>query len=268
MSEIEKVAELMTGAESVVALTGAGLSKASGIPTYRDRDGLWEDVSIRQWSLRGAFDADPAGWYANFWRFYNQRRDLQPSLGHQALKDMVDASAIDMIVTQNVDGLDRKAGTPPSKILEVHGHDRSLSCTRVEDCQFSIETEDWLAENDQDSLPTCPDDGALLKPDTILFNDVLVPDHVARDWRAAWEVIDKVGMLLVIGTSLSVMTWEEAVSDFMADTERPGPARPIAFINPNLIKADEYADAVVRSPAEEALPAIRDLVLGSINEPR
>ncbi len=261
MSEVNKIADLVLESEHVVALTGAGLSKASGIPTYRDTDGLWQDVSIRQWSLREAFDADPTGWYANFWRFYNQRRDLQPSLGHQALKDMVEASAIHMIVTQNVDGLDRKAGTPPSKILEVHGHDRSLSCTRVDDCDFSVATEEWLAENDQDSLPTCPSDGAVLKPDTILFNDVVVPDRVARDWHAAWEVIDKAGMLLVIGTSLELITWEQAVVDFMADTERPGPVRPIAFINPNPIKADRYADAVVRGPAEDALPAIRDLVL-------
>lgn len=257
MSEINEVANLLLSSEPVVALTGAGLSKASGIPTYRDTDGLWQDVNIRRWSLRDAFDEDPAGWYANFWRFYNLRRDLSPSLGHNALKDMVDAGVIDTIVTQNVDGLDRRAGTPPSKILEVHGHDRSLSCTRVEECDFTIPTEEWLAANDQESLPTCPGDGAHLKPDTILFNDVTVPEHVARDWHAAWEVIDKAGMLLVVGTSLTLMTWEEAVNDFRADA-----TRPIAFINPNPIKADRYADAVVRSPAEEVLPAIRDLVLG------
>ena len=147
-------------------------------------------------------------------------------------------------------------GTPPSKILEVHGHDRSLSCTRVEECDFTIPTEEWLAANDQTSLPLCPADGALLKPDTILFNDVLVPEHVAQDWHKAWEVIDEAGMLVVIGTSLALMTWEQAVNDFRADAKRP-----IAFINPNPIKADRHADAVVRGSAEEALPAIRDLVL-------
>jgi NAD-dependent deacetylase len=256
MSSIEAAANLLLESETAVALTGAGISKASGVPTYRDSDGLWQDVDLQRWSLREAFDEDPAGWYANFWRFYNMRRGLPPSLGHQALRDMVEASVIDIIVTQNIDGLDQRAGTPASKILEVHGHDRSLSCTRVEECDFTIPTEEWLAANDPTLLPTCPADDAPLKPDTILFNDVVVPEHVARDWHAAWEVIDQTDMLLVVGTTLEVITWEEAVRNFDPDGKKN-----LAVINPNPTKADHIADVVVSSPAEEALPEIRDLAL-------
>lgn len=247
---------MLIESEAAVALTGAGISKASGIPTYRGPDdGVWRDSVAREWPTREAFDGDPAGWYERFWEFYNVRQGALPSAGHTALRDMVDTSLVDSVVTQNIDSLDRKAGTLPEKILEVHGNDRALSCTRVEECNFSIPTEKWLSGNDPSSLPTCPNDGEPLKPDIILFNDEAVPDHVARDWHRAWDVIDEADTLMVVGTTLAIATWAGAVADFAVKR------KPLVVINPNPTPVDKMARSVIHRPAEEALPEIRDLAL-------
>jgi NAD-dependent deacetylase len=257
MKSIEEAAELLMESESAVALTGAGMSKAAGIPTYRgSSDGLWRDAVARQWATRQAFEADPAAWYATFWAFYDVRHAASPSPAHYALRDMVEESVLDSVVTQNIDSLDRQAGTPEDKVLEVHGSDRALSCTRVGECGFNVLTEEWLAANDRESMPVCPDDGAPLKPDIILFNDddTTIPEHVTRDWEKAWGVIDSADALMIVGTTLAVPTWAEAVADSYTQ------GNPLIVINPEPTPVELLARLIIHSPAEEALPQIRDLV--------
>lgn len=261
MKSIESAADLLLESEAAVALTGAGMSKAAGIPTYRGaNDGLWRDAGARQWATREAFEADPASWYANFWAFYDVRHAASPSPAHYALRDMVEVPVIHGVVTQNIDSLDRQAGTPEDKVLEVHGSDRALSCTKVGECGFNVPTEEWLAANDRASLPVCPDDGEPLKPDIILFNDDggTVPEHVTRDWYRAWEVIGNADALVIVGTTLAVPTWAEAVAKSYTE------GNPLVVINPDPTPADRLAKLVIHSPAEEALPEMRDLIAAQV----
>lgn len=259
MASTAEVANLLLESETTVALTGAGISKASGMPTFRGEDGLWDDEDSSQWAYRHFFDLDPAAWYEGFWQFYNMHRGLAPSAAHYALRDMVEASVIDTVVTQNVDSFDLMAGTPESKLLEVHGHDRSLSCVDWQEqrCRYTVATEEWLLANNQSILPLCPYDGDPLKPDIILLNDTFVPDHVAKAYQEAPKTIKAATTLVVVGTSLEILPWYEAACDFSADEDKS-----LVVINPDPTPADRLARLVIHSPAEEVLPEIRDLVVG------
>lgn len=256
MSEIAEVADLLLESKTTVALTGAGLSKAIGIPTYRDENGKYMDLESWKWAQWETFDTEPGWWYKRFWQFYNMRQNAVPSAGHHALRDMVEAGVIDSIVTQNIDGLDLKAGTPSSKVLEVHGNDRSLTCTRLESCDYRIETAEWVAAGNYPALwPTCPRDAQILRPDIILTNDEAVPDHVGRDYRAAPEVLEAADTLVVVGSSLPIIPWYEAAHDAGLDEDKS-----LVVINPNPTNVDRYAQHIIREPAEAVLPEIRDLV--------
>ncbi len=250
---------MITESKNTVALTGAGISVASGMPTFRDENGDRHDAESSRWAYRKFFDEDPAAWYENFWQFYDQIRDLAPSAGHLALKDMVEASAIDIVITQNVDSLDLLAGTPEPKLIEVHGNNRDLSCANLQEqgCDYQIVMEGWLAENDQETLPACPEDGNPLKPDMMLVNDTHVPPYVSKAYhQEAPEALQAADTLMVVGTSFYIRTWFNAALWFAARDERS-----LIIVNPQPGPFDEYAQAVIHEPAEEALPEIRDLVI-------
>jgi len=175
----EQIVEVLRESQNTVAFTGAGISKSAGIPTFRDLDdGLWLDRENLQWAHRQTYDADPQDWYVKFWPLYGTMRAAKPTPAHYALRDMVEASVIGTIVTQNIDGLDLLAGTDESHVLEVHGHGRQLSCTDVRGCGYFTRTEDWLLGNDRARLPTCLRDGKPLKPDVLLFDDASVPEDL------------------------------------------------------------------------------------------
>jgi NAD-dependent deacetylase len=256
MRSIEEAADLLLESEYAVALTGAGISKASGIPTYRDEGGLWNDFDARKWANRASFDEDPAQWYARFWQFYDMRRAAEPSAGHMALRDLVETGAVQSVVTQNIDSLDRRAGMPAERLFEVHGHDRSMTCMDLEDCGFTVPTDEWLAANDRETLPTCPHDGELLKPDIILYDDPAVPDHVHQPWAQSWREFVKADALMVVGTTLHLTTWAGAVAHVGIERKKP-----IVVVNPNESITDKIATLILHEPAEEALPRIRDLVV-------
>jgi NAD-dependent deacetylase len=158
-SDAVEIAEVLRERESVVALTGAGISLAAGVPIYRGADGAYLDKENDTWLWREAYDADPLKWYERFWELHETIKLAQPTLAHRALKALVETGVVSKIVTQNVDGLDLLAGTDKAHVHEVHGIERRLSCTDLEGCDFAIPTDDWLHGHDTDTLPTCPHDG-------------------------------------------------------------------------------------------------------------
>src|SRR4051812_18621689 len=129
-NELDRAAEVLRRAEQVCVLTGAGVSAESGVPTFRASDGLWEGHRIED-------VASPFGWERNpklVWNFYNARRanvkTVQPNPGHHALVKLEQRWGPNFtLVTQNVDGLHRTAGT--RNLLEIHG---SLYRTRCTEC--------------------------------------------------------------------------------------------------------------------------------------
>lgn len=185
MSSIEHAARAIREARPrrIVVLTGAGVSADSGIPTFRGVGGMWRNFRAEDLATPEAFRRDPAF----VWEWYEWRRGLvreaQPNAAHTALAKIDDA----VIVTQNVDGLHRRAGS--RDVVELHGNLFRVRCTREHD--VSVREEPFAA------MPPHCECGALLRPDVVWFGEMLPEDAVAR----AVAEIQAAELMLVIGTS-------------------------------------------------------------------
>jgi NAD-dependent deacetylase len=197
-AELARLAELLGAARSVVALTGAGISVPSGIPDFRTpRTGLWENVDPMTVAHIDAFRADPVG----FWDFYGRRfatlGGKQPNGAHRALVAMEAAGHLDAVITQNIDMLHRKAGS--EQLVEVHGSIATCTCPR---CPGGVALEEVRARvaRASDGVPRCAGCRGPLKPDVVLFGELLDERTLAR----ARELCEGAELLLCIGSSLEV----------------------------------------------------------------
>src|SRR5271165_4297648 len=166
-----RLAELMRSCGSVVALTGAGVSVPSGIPDFRSPGtGLWESVNPMEVAHIDAFEEDPE----RFWGFYAERfaalEDKQPNDVHRALVSLEAAGLLDAVITQNVDMLHVRAGT--RELVEVHGSIASASCPSCGERVTLAEARVRLA-SDERGVPRCVSCSAPLKPDVVLFGEML-----------------------------------------------------------------------------------------------
>jgi NAD-dependent deacetylase len=190
---VERAAGLLRAAEYVAVLTGAGVSAESGVATFRGAGGLWQGYRIEEVATPFAFQRDPA----LVWRFYNLRRAnlrmVRPNPGHYALAALEERFGSERfaLITQNVDGLHRAAGS--RHVLELHGNLARVRCTR---CSL---IEDRPGET-LDELPHCPQCGHLLRPDIVWFHEML-PEDV---WIEAEAVVRQCQCLLIVGTSALV----------------------------------------------------------------
>jgi NAD-dependent deacetylase len=196
-STAARLAELIGEADSVVALTGAGISVPSGIPDFRSPGtGLWANVNPIEVAHIDAFRRDPV----RFWSFYGQRfatlEDKRPNRAHAVLVELERAGLLDAVITQNIDRLHARAGT--RELVEVHGTIAHSSCLV---CGVGYESADVRArlEGDPAGVPRC-DCGQPLKPDVVLFGEYLPVDAVAR----AEELAAGADLMLCIGSSLEV----------------------------------------------------------------
>jgi NAD-dependent deacetylase len=197
-TEIARLAQLIGHADSVVALTGAGISVPSGIPDFRTPGtGLWENVDPMEVAHIDAFRRDPV----RFWSFYGQRfatlDDKQPNGAHDALVALEQRGLLDAVITQNIDMLHRKAGT--RELIEVHGSIASCSCLAC-GTHVALEAVSARLQRAVDGVPRCEDCERPLKPDVVLFGELLAPAALERA-RVLCEGAD---VLLCVGSSLEV----------------------------------------------------------------
>jgi NAD-dependent deacetylase len=192
-----RLAELLGSAGRALALTGAGISVPSGIPDFRSPGtGLWANVDPMEVAHIEVFTRDPE----RFWRFYGHRfaalRGKEPNGAHRALVELERRGVIEAVVTQNIDGLHRLAGT--RDLIEVHGSIGTSSCLR---CGARVELPEVRAriEAAEDGVPRCVC-GAALKPDVVLFGELLPEAALAR----ASALAAQVDVLLCVGSSLEV----------------------------------------------------------------
>ncbi len=198
-SAVARLAELVRSARSVVALTGAGISVPSGIPDFRTPGtGLWARVNPMEVAHIDAFHADPA----RFWRFYGERfatlGHKRPNGAHLALAQLERRGLLDAVITQNVDMLHAKAGT--RELVEVHGSIASSSCLSCTGEPVALAHARALLAAAEDGVPRCARCGAALKPDVVLFGELLPPRAIER----AAELCRGADLLLCVGSSLEV----------------------------------------------------------------
>jgi NAD-dependent deacetylase len=242
---IHRAAELLRASKRPCVLTGAGVSKESGIPTFRDAlDGLWAQYDPHQLATMAAFRRDPK----LVWDFYEMRRArMRPALpnpGHRALATLESFHAALPIITQNIDDLHEQAGS--SNVIHLHGliaRNKCVDACRGEPTYIDITTLTWDAEREP---PRCPHCDAYVRPDVVWFGEMLPPEQLNR----AQAAIAATDLMLVIGTSGVV----SPAADMPYIAKRRGAV--IIEINPFESEITPLADVWLPAPSGEALPRV------------
>lgn len=236
---LDRLADELFRRQPAVAFTGAGISTESGIPDYRGPEGIWKRLKP---TLYRDFVADPAI-RLRHWERRQERYPVmaaaQPNAGHFALRRLQEAGLLDTIITQNIDGLHIKAGSPPDSVIELHGsvhYVRCLNCRRV----FPAEMFDQSFDGTEPHCPVC---GGMVKEATISFGESLV----AEDLKHALEVARQAEVMLVVGSSLTV----NPAAKVPLEAVKAGAS--LAIINNEPTPLDDAASFVVHAPAGEAL---------------
>jgi NAD-dependent deacetylase len=237
----ERLAELIRENQPCVVLTGAGVSTESGIPDFRSPSGIWAQYDPREYATVDAFRADPV----KVWEFYSRRfgvlRDARPNAAHEALAELERAGYVEAVVTQNVDRLHRLAGS--QDVVEVHGSIATCSCLT---CGSRLSFDEVLGLLEDAPAPACPDCNSILKPDVVMFGELL---PVAAIERAA-DLARSARLLLVVGSSLAVFP----VGDLPQETLSAGGR--LAIVNREPTPLDEDAELTIHAGAGETLAAV------------
>jgi NAD-dependent deacetylase len=242
--ERARLVQLMREAESAVALTGAGISVPSGIPDFRTPGtGLWERVDPMEVAHIDAFREDPA----RFWSFYGRRfatlGGKQPNGAHRALVELEQRGLLDAVITQNVDMLHAHAGT--RELVEVHGSIATCSCPAC-GSRVALDAARELLRGAADGVPRCADCGGALKPDVVLFGELLAPAALER----ARMLCERADLLICIGSSLEV----HPVAGLPALTAAAGGA--VAILTQGPTPLDELAAVRLSGDVVEELEAL------------
>lgn len=242
-SLIEEAQALVREASYIVALTGAGISTPSGIPDFRSADsGLWEQVDPIAVASIYAFRQRPQAFYDWIYPLAQQILQARPNAAHEALAQMEARGPLKSIITQNIDLLHARAGS--NAIYEVHGHMREAICLT---CHELYSGESTLQEFlDTGVAPACPSCDGVLKPNVILFGEVLPVDILNQ----AQEQAQRCDLMIVAGSSLEVMP----AGDLPVLAKQTG-ARLI-FINLSETHLDYLADIVIPADVVDVLPKL------------
>ncbi len=235
---------LLREVKSVVVVTGSGVSAESGIPTFRGEDGLWRQYRAEELATAGAFLADPT----LVWEWYDSRRELiakaEPNPAHDVVARMEKHFPSFLLVTQNVDGLHRKAGN--DKIVEIHGNIWRVRC-------MEEHKEFYLHEVPLKAIPPKCDCGALLRPAVVWFGESLPVEGMNK----ALEYIKKCEALITVGTSGLV----HPVASFPMLARSVGGT--VIEINKDETPNTAISDFSIRGLAGEILPELWDAVTKS-----
>lgn len=243
MSDLDQVLERLRRARSVTALTGAGVSAASGVPTFRGPGGLWRQFRPEDLATPQAFARDPS----LVWEWYAWRREriaaCQPNAAHEVIAEWSRQVPKFTLITQNVDGLHERAGT--THVIRFHGSLWELRCWRG--CGAPL----WRDERVplREMPPRCTSCGGLARPAVVWFGEGIDPAVLADSERAT-----RCDLFLVIGTS-SVVYPAAGLTSLAASHG--------AFtveINPDVTEVSGRVDVSIRGAAENVLPRLRGAV--------
>ena len=238
---------------SLAVLTGAGISTDSGIPDFRGPSGVWtKNPAAEKLSTYQAYMAD-AELRRRSWqnRLAHPAWAAEPNPAHLALARLARSTIDTQVITQNIDGLHQRAGTPPDRVIELHGTMSGVVCTS---CGDRTEMADALARVQAgEDDPPCARCGGILKSATIMFGEALEPGVFERAVAAAAGC----DLMLAIGSTLIV----EPAASLCAIAAEAGAA--LVIINRDPTPYDTLAAAVIRDPIGAAVPRLADQLLAT-----
>ncbi len=233
---IERAASILARSARAAGLTGAGISKESGIPTFRDAEGLWEQYRPEDLATLEGFLADPA----LVWRWYMERlftaRTKKPNPGHYALARLEEILPRFVLVTQNIDDLHRKAGS--SDIIELHGNIEKFRC--LEAAHPAEYDPGW---GEEPPLCRC---GSIIRPGVVWFGEQLPQKEIER----AFLESERCDVMLVVGTSGLV----SPASHLPLIAKEAGAA--VIEVNTVPSAITPLADIFLEGPSGEVLPGL------------
>jgi len=242
--ELDAVVERLRGDPAITVLTGAGISAASGVPTFRGDDGLWQEFDPQELASLQGFRKDPE----RVWRWYDERRqsiaEVEPNPGHEVLAEWSHEFDRFNLLTQNVDDLHERPGT--KNIVKLHGSIWHVSCGK--NCETSPDRWEYRAVPLETIPPRCPHCEGLLRPEVVWFGESLDSEVLNTARRAT-----NCDLFLTVGTSAEV----HPAAGFIGESSRQGALT--VEINPEATAATSTVDHVISEPAEEALPRLNDL---------
>ena len=243
---IERASELLASARTGLAMTGAGVSAESGIPTFRGEGGLWSRYDPVKVASIDSFLEDPAG----YWRVARERGPAvlaaRPNPGHIALAALEKAGRLVGVVTQNTDGLHQDAGS--RRVVELHGSGRAVQCL---DCGTRERRSEVQARLDVEMPPRCRAcGGALLKPTVVLFGEPMPIPAVEE----AFTLAKAADVMLVVGSSLVVYP----AAQVPLKAVEAGAA--LIVVNAEPTPFDRLATVVIHGRSGEVLPQLAALL--------
>lgn len=243
---IQRAAELLAAARNGLALTGAGVSAESGIPTFRGDGGLWTKYDPVKVASIDAFMHDPGA----YWRVSKERGGValaaRPNPGHFALAALEAAGMLVAIVTQNTDGLHQDSGS--RRVIEVHGSSRTVQCL---DCGMREPRSEVQARLDDEMPPRCRMCGSnFLKPTVVLFGEPMPAQAIQEAFALAREA----DVMLVIGSSLVVHPAADVPVAAVSSGAR------LIVVNAEPTPLDGLAEVVIHGRSGEVLPELVSLL--------
>ncbi len=243
--EIDKIAMKIAESTRITVLTGAGISKASGIPTFRGKDGLWHKYSPTELATMGAFMKNPK----LVWEWYNYRRKIvkeaKPNQAHLALVKFEELWQDNFtLVTQNVDSLHRMAGS--KNIYELHGNIFEVRCLNCGKVYY-----DDKVYSDDELPPTCKFCSGRLRPNVVWFGENLDRDVLNAAMRASATC----DCFIAVGTS-GVVQPAASLPKIAHDRDAF-----VIEVNVDYSGISIYADEVLLGKAEEMLPQLVEKAL-------
>ena len=246
---LEEFASRLRSSRDIVFFTGAGISTESGVPDFRSPGGVWtkyqpvyfdefmsdEAARIRHWKLKK--------------ETYQLYKSVKPNTGHYAIRDFENRGQLLGLITQNIDGLHGLAGVSDTKIVELHGTDRLVTCLS---CHKQFRPSDiYETLGEEFTAPTCDACGGFLKSANVSFGQAMPVDKMKR----AQEWSERAQVFIVIGSSLQV----QPAASFPVIAKRSGAL--LAIVNRDETPLDDLADFIHRAAIGEFFERLRPLLI-------
>ena len=249
-ARLDRAADLVTTMGRVVVFTGAGISTESGIPDFRSPTGLWARYDPDDFSFPNFMRSEEAR--RRYWtvgrELYGAIRAAEPNAAHRAIVDLERLGLLECVITQNVDNLHQRAGTDPTRVIELHGNATRVRCLQCDQRVTRDSVQARLLAGE--AVPSCLACGGTLKPLTVLFGE---PMPVAAVQEAE-DRSRRAGCFLVVGSSLGVYP-----AAYMPSYAKESGAS-LVVVNLTPTRLDHVADVVLTGSAGPILTGLVERV--------